>query len=114
MDIDAIARVCHEANRAYCVSTGDPGLPEWDALDESYRESSRHGVRQVLEGTTPAQSHESWARERQAAGWKYGTTLDREKKVHPNLMPYERLPIAQQLKDRLFIAIVTVLSGYQR
>lgn len=108
--VNAIARVCHEANRAYCVVVGDPGLPEWELLDESYKGSTRIGVRNALCGVTPQDAHESWMKERRAQGWVYGPELDREHKVHPNLVPYAELPAAQQRKDVLFLAIVEALS----
>ena len=109
--VDTIGRVCHEANRAYCVVIGDPGLPAWDDLAESYRESTRVGVRHALSGNTPEQSHEGWMTERLGAGWIYGPTLDRAAKIHPNLVPYAQLPDAQKRKDHLFLAIVAVLGA---
>jgi len=108
---DAIGRVCHEANRAYCVFTGDPGLPAWDDLDESYRESTRAGVRAAVDGNTPEKSHEGWMTERLAAGWQHGPVLDRAAKIHPNLVPYDQLPDSQKRKDHLFVAIVRALTG---
>lgn len=110
-DIDAIGRVCHEANRAYCVMTGDPGLPAWDEVDESYRESTRKAVKFALAGGTPEQQHSSWMMERFDQGWKLGPELDREAKIHPNLVPYDQLPEAQQRKDALFLAVVEAIAG---
>lgn len=107
--IDDIARVCHEANTAYCVAAGDPELPHWDMLDETYRESSRKGVAAALDDATPQAMHESWAAERTSQGWVYGPVLDRAAKVHPNLIPYSELPVAQQRKDALFLAVVNAL-----
>ena len=108
--VDAIGLVCHEANRAYCVILGDQALSGWDELEESYRESTRIGVRNALDGNTPEKSHEGWMAERLAAGWVYGPTLDRAAKIHPNLIPYDQLPEAQKRKDHLFLAIVSALK----
>lgn len=109
--IDGISRVCHEANRAYCLMTGDPGLPAWDELEETYRESTRCGVRQALAGGSPESSHSGWMMERLNAGWVYGPVLDRAAKIHPNLVPYDQLPEAQQRKDALFLGIVEAIAG---
>src|SRR5439155_16984621 len=111
MEIDAISRICHEANRAYCVVVGDPELPGWDDLETSYRESTRAGVRNALAGHTPEESHESWMKERIEAGWRLGPSLNRAAKVHPNLIPYDQLPEVQKGKDQLFIGIVRLLTG---
>lgn len=109
--VEGVARICHEANRAYCVMTGDPGLSPWDELEESYRESTRTGVRMAASGSTPEESHAGWMMERLDAGWKHGPVLDRAAKIHPNLVPYHQLPEAQQRKDALFLGIVDAVLG---
>ncbi len=45
-------------------------------------------------------THEVWAKGRRDEGWVYGETLDREKKVHPLLVPYEELPESEKDYDR--------------
>lgn len=110
MDINDIARICHEANTALCVVNGDPALPHWDDLEETYRESSRKGVQAAIDGAGPKELHESWRKERTAQGWVYGDTLDRHAKIHPCLVDYEDLPEKQQMKDALFMAIVRAVN----
>jgi hypothetical protein len=39
-------------------------------------------------------------------GWVYGTAKDAEKKTHPCMVPYDKLPLAQRRKDALFQAAV--------
>jgi len=107
---DEIGRVCHEANRAYCIINHDNVLVSWDELEESYRVSTRIGVMNALKGNTPEMQHESWMKERLSQGWKYGEVLDREKKIHPNLVPYNELPKNQKVKDHLFLNIVKALE----
>src|SRR5213596_1533937 len=108
--IDEIGRVCHEANRAYCIVVGDNVLVGWDELTEEYKESMRVGIMEVLKGNTPEMSHESWMKERLENGWKYGEKLNREAKIHPNLVPYNELPEKQKIKDHLFVNIVKALE----
>jgi RyR domain len=109
MTIDQIAQVCHAANSAYCAAVGDPLLPPWDLLDETYKESSRKGVLFAIKGGTPEHQHAAWMDERLSQGWTYGPVLDRGAKVHPNLVSYHALSQAQQRKDALFQAIVHTL-----
>lgn len=107
MTDEQIARVCHEANAAYCVAVGDPALPHWPDLDERYRQSAIKGVQFTLANApTPQAQHEAWMRERLSQGWQWGSVLDRAAKIHPNLVDYDLLPQAQKVKDRLFMAIV--------
>lgn len=45
-------------------------------------------------------THEVWAKGRVDDGWVYGETLDRDKKVHPLLVPYDELPESEKDYDR--------------
>lgn len=108
-----IARVVHEANRAYCESIGDYSQKPFDQAAEWQRESAVKGVIAVQEGTanTPEQQHQSWLDEKVRTGWKFGSIKDESLKTHPCMVPYHELPIEQQMKDHLFRAIVTTLLG---
>jgi len=112
MTDEDIARVCHEANRAYCATLEDDSQVPWSDAPDWQRTSAIKGVRFTLEHphSGPAASHESWLAEKQATGWKYGPTKDAEKKEHPCFVPYERLPHVQRQKDALFQAIVRALG----
>lgn len=109
--LEAIARVCHEANRAYCVAIGDTSQVAWDDAPKWQRESALNGVRRVLDFPTvsPAQLHANWWEEKKRDGWVYGEVKDVEKKTHPCCIPYDQLPPEQQRKDKLFRAIVDAL-----
>lgn len=106
--IQQIARVCHEANRAYCAAMGDHSQLPWEQAPSWQRESAINGVRFHLTnpGATPENSHESWLAEKRAAGWRYGPVKDADKKEHPCFRPYAELPVEQRAKDYLFRAIV--------
>lgn len=109
--IEQTARVCHEANRAYCQTIGDDSQPSWDDAPEWQRDSAIKGVKfhiaNLSVGTKPlpSSSHESWLEEKRAEGWRYGPVKDAEKKTHPCFMPYAALPLEQRLKDYIFAAI---------
>ena len=51
MDVQSIASVCHEANRAYCQSIGDNSQPDWDSAPDWQKQSVENGVRFHLENT---------------------------------------------------------------
>jgi hypothetical protein len=112
-----IARVCHEANRAYCATLGDLSQPSWDDAPEWQRKSAVNGVLFHLSVLTsgsdpiPSASHDSWLAEKERDGWKYGPVKDADKKEHPCFVPYGQLPIDQKLKDYIFCGIVK--SFYQ-
>lgn len=109
--VEAIAAVCHDANRRYCLSLGDDSQPAWEDAPEWQRASAISGVRFHLDNPDagPDASHENWRREKQAAGWVHGPTKDPEARTHPCMVPFEDLPPEQQNKDRLFLSIVHAL-----
>lgn len=109
LSVTGIAKVCHEANRAVQQYTGEAVNPHWDALDEELKQSAIDGVRGVISGNTPEQSHENWCQFKLDHGWTYGEVKDMELKQHPCLVDYDALPAEQKLKDHVFVAIVKSL-----
>jgi hypothetical protein len=60
--------------------------------------------------------HNSWMNRRKADGWKYGPTRDDQKKEHPGIVPYEKLPEEEKEVDRQTVkATLTYLieNGYE-
>lgn len=111
VDVEGIARVCHEANRAWQRVTGDPvPSPSWAAAPEWQRASAVEGVQAAIAGATPRGLHESWMRAKLADGWTFGAIKDAEVRTHPCLVPYDELPPEQRRKDDLFGAIVAALT----
>lgn len=106
--IEKAAKTCHEVNRIYCASLGDFSQPSWEDAPEWQRQSARNGVLFHLTNPNagPAASHENWLKEKTEQGWVYGPVKDPEAKTHPCCVSYDQLPMEQQVKDKLFIAVV--------
>ena len=49
--------------------------------------------------TTPEDNHNNWMRMKESQGWVYGEVKDFDKKTHPDLVPFDKLPIVEQRKD---------------
>ena len=112
MNVEEIAQVVHEANRALQAIQGDPApSPPWEIAPEWQRASAISGVEGALGGLTPQESHASWMDYRREQGWIYGPVKDPEAKEHPCLVPYDELPEDQKVKDRVFVAIVQACSA---
>lgn len=109
--VELIARVCHEANRAYCGSMGDESQVPWEIAPTWQRESLIKSVNFYLQRPRqPHEMHENWMKDKLADGWVYGEVKDPEKKTHPCLLSHEELPQTQRSKDYIFGAICDTLS----
>jgi hypothetical protein len=109
--LEQIARVCHEANRAYCATLGDGSQLSWEAAPEWQKDSARKGVEfhfshlAIGVKPSPSASHDSWLEQKRAEGWKFGATKNPETKEHPCFVAYDELPLEQRRKDYIFAAI---------
>ena len=112
MNKEQIAKVCHDTNRSYCQAIGDNSQPAWEDAPDWQKKSAIAGVEYHLNNpnSTPADSHNSWLKGKEADGWKYGPVKNPETKEHPCFVAYSQLPIEQQKKDYLFLAIVRALA----
>ena len=55
-----------------------------------------HNLTEALSKNT----HEVWAQERMAQGWRFGPERNDQRKEHPSLIPYEQLPEKEKVYDR--------------
>jgi hypothetical protein len=108
-----MARICHEANRAFCEFLGDNSQPSWEEAPDWQRESAINGV--VFLRTHPdagdSATHDSWSEQKRSEGWVYGEIKDPEAKTHPCLVPFDQLSPEQQFKDKLFRTLVHATSN---
>jgi hypothetical protein len=111
--VEQLARICHEANRAYCEALGDHSQLPWGVAPQWQRDSAVLGVQTKLKHpkATPEAMHKAWFSHKQAEGWKYAPVKNAEKKEHPCMVPYEDLPVAERQKDSLFSAVVESFFG---
>ena len=112
MTTEHIAKVAHQANKAYCESIGDMSQNDWEDAEPHQRSSALAGVEFSLSNpdATPESQHQAWYKHKEAGGWMYGPVKDSEKREHPCMLPYDMLPKDQRLKDALFQAIVKSLA----
>ena len=111
MNVEQIARICHEANRAYCETLGDASQKPWDQAEGWQRNSAIMGVEFAVAHPDAPDSaqHDAWIKDKLGEGWRFGPVKDPSKKEHPCLVLFDQLPDAQRKKDTLFRAIVRVL-----
>jgi hypothetical protein len=110
--IALVAGIVHENNRAYCEAIGDNSQLPWGEAPEWQRLSALRGVAFILNNPDagPGASHRSWLAEKEADGWVFGEVKDADAKTHPCMVPFEELPLEQQVKDHLFVGMVRTLA----
>jgi hypothetical protein len=113
MSIENVAQVAHEINKAYCEAIGDNSQPTWENAPEWQKSSAIQGVKFHLENPNagPDASHNSWLKQKEEEGWKYGPVKNPETKEHPCYVPYEQLPTEQKAKDYLFKQVIHSLKN---
>jgi len=107
-----IAKVCHQANKAFCEAKDTNPQKDWHEAEEWQKESAIKGVAFRINNPDAGHDaqHNSWMQEKVDAGWVFGDVKDAEAKTHPCIVPFEKLPKFQQQKDALFCAIVDSLK----
>lgn len=91
---------------------GDNSQKPWMEAEQWQRDSAIKGVEFRLTNPDAAESaqHDAWMADKVADGWVWGPEKNPEAKTHPCIVPFEKLPLFQQKKDKLFCAIVDALK----
>lgn len=110
--VAVIARICHQANKAWCEAHGDDSQLDWDDAEDWQKKSAINGVQFRIDNPNAGNDaqHNSWMKEKIDDGWVNGKVKDPTLKTHPCIVSYEELPEFQQKKDALFVAIVDSLK----
>lgn len=117
LNIEAIARVCHNLNRAVQQDLGEesiPVAPVWEEASNEQKTGVMQGVMNIVSGVvaTPEESHQLWCANKRDHGWRFGIMKDEALKTHPCLVEYSLLGENQKIKDSLFFALVDSLKIY--
>ena len=106
------AEFVYNGARLAAHGAGAPLIPvEWSEREEAFRAQFLKVIeRQCGENRSksPEELHGSWMQAYYGMGWVYGEEYDREKKVHPDLVPYADLGKLEQDKDAVFAALCEI------
>lgn len=108
MNVESIAKICHEVNRAWCEYQGDNSQVPWADAPQAIKDSAFNGVDFHLKNPDAGDSasHDNWLKFKKAEGYTYGSVKDLDAKTHPCFVSFDQLPREQQFKDRLFRTVV--------
>ncbi len=108
--LQVMAAAVHTAWFAFAQAAGQSAQP-WEECPEYQKGDTLHLVRfyeafdprdlslDYLSGT----AHVVWMKKKIRDGWTFGPVRDASAKTHPSLIPFEQLPLAEQMKDRIVV-----------
>lgn len=98
--------------RLAAIASKAPIVPvEWKDREEAFKTQFLKVIeRQCGEqrSKSPEELHGSWMQSYFSMGWVYGEKYDREKKIHPDLIPYADLGQLERDKDAVFVALCEI------
>ena len=110
------AAFIYDAARLAAIAANAPVIPVvWIEREQAFRDQFLKVIeRQCGEqrSTSPEELHGSWMQAYFAMGWVYGEKYDREKRVHPDLVPYAQLGQLERDKDAVFVALCEIARLY--
>ena len=102
----------YDAARLAAQAANAPVIPvPWVEREQPFKDQFRKVIERQCSparSNSPEELHEGWMREYLAMGWAYGQTYDREKKIHPDLVPYAKLGQLERDKDAVFVALCDI------
>lgn len=102
----------YNAARLAAIAANAPVIPvQWEEREQQFRDQFLRVIeRQCGEqrSMSPEELHGSWMQAYFAMGWVYGEKYDREKKIHPDLVPYAQLGQLERDKDAVFVALCEI------
>lgn len=110
------AKFVYNAARLAAQAANAPIIPVlWEEREQPFRDQICKVIeRQCGEqrSKSPEELHGSWMQAYFAMGWVYGEKYDREKKTHPDLVPYADLGQLERDKDAVFIALCEIARQF--
>jgi len=95
------------------IAAGAPIVPvPWADREEDFRKQFLDVIERQCgpqRSASPEELHGSWMQAYLVNGWVYGEPYDREKRVHPDLVPYAQLGQLERDKDAVFVALCEIV-----
>ncbi len=106
------AEFVYNGARLAAIGANAPIIPvEWKEREHPFRTQFIKVIeRQCGEqrSSSPEELHGSWMQAYFIMGWVFGEKYDKEKKTHPDLVPYNQLGQLERDKDSVFIALCEI------
>ena len=116
VDMDGLVRrraiFVYEGARIAALAAGAPIVPsKWTDREEPFKKQFIDVILRQCgpqRSTSPEELHGGWMQAYYEMGWVYGKKYNREKKTHPDLVPYDALGQLERDKDAVFVALCEI------
>ncbi len=102
----------YEAARFQAAAMNAPIVPPpWDQREEPFKDQFDDVIAMMCgpdRKSDPEELHDDWVRAYELMGWKYGPVRDDDAKTHPDMVPFDDLGFAEQIKDAVFVALCEI------
>ena len=106
------ASFVYDAARLAAIAANAPVIPSpWGDREQPFKDQFIKVIELQCSdkrSSSPEELHGSWMQGYFSMGWVYGEKYDREKKIHPDLVPYVQLGQLERDKDAVFIALCEI------
>ena len=106
------AEFVYDAARLAAIASNAPIVPvPWAERELDFKSQFMNVIDRQCgpqRSSSPEELHGSWMQAYIDMGWVYGEVYDREKKVHPDMVPYSQLGKLEQDKDSVFVALCEI------
>ena len=102
----------YETARIQADAMCAPIVPEpWAGREKAFKDQFLPVIAMMCSDerkSSPKELHDDWVKAYEVMGWKYGPIRNVEAKTHPDMIPYEELGFAEQIKDAVFVALCEI------
>ena len=106
------AEFVYEGARIAAIASQAPIVPvSWNDREQDFQDQFLKVIERQCgdqRSSSPEELHGSWMQSYLAMGWVYGDKYDREKRIHPDLVPYSQLGQLERDKDAIFVALCEI------
>ena len=110
--VERRAEFVYESSRLAAIAAKAPVIPAtWLEREDAFRRQFLSVIERQCgpqRSSSPEELHGSWMQAYFAMGWVYGDTYARDKKTHPDLVPYAELGQLERDKDAVFVALCEI------
>jgi len=102
----------YEGARIAAIAAEAPIVPEpWPMREDDFRLQFLDVIERQCgpnRCSSPEELHDDWVKAYEKNGWRYGPVRDREKRTHPDMVPYDDLGQLERDKDSVFVALCEI------